>query len=191
MKQLYYNTYFKHIKILQLSFTKNAVYLLTGRPLVQCTRAPIRVVCERFTKGEADCEEAANFSEAAHPPRAATNLPQLTPGHLAGQARGRRGQKGARPRPAAAGNFRAKPSAAPLPGNRPGQGTSPGGRRPGTSDPRPKAARERPGLGNAQGHVEAGQQTPGPPEPHLSAAESRGPRHDPLRRCASGARPDR
>lgn len=70
--------------------------------------------------------------------------------------------RGARPRPAAPGNFRAKPAAAPQPRNRPERGTSSGAQSPGTPDPPPEVAGGRAGLGNVPGQGGRWPTEPGP-----------------------------
>lgn len=122
-------------------------------------------------KGRQTAKKLQTFPRRHIPPKSRHQPTPADPGPVAGQAGGRRGQRGARPRPAAPGNFRAKPSAAPLPGNRPGRGTSPGVWGPGTFDPRPKVAGERAGLGNVQGH---GGGRPADPRPSGTSPLSRG-----------------
>lgn len=85
---------------------------------------------------------SGKLSGGSAAPRAATDLPQLT--RATSQARLEPvAGGGARPRPAAPWNFRAKSAAAPLPSNRPERqaGRSPG--TPGASDPPPEVTGER------------------------------------------------
>lgn len=154
--------------------------------LIKC----IRAVEERFTKGEAAGGEAANFPGDSTPPRAATNPPTPAAQTTSQAESVTVADGGARPRPAAAVHFRAKLAAAPLPDNCPEHWTGPGARGSGTSDPPPEWPEGGRGSGVCKDATRSGPLTPGAPEPHLSAAAHRGPRRGPLRRWASGSRPD-
>lgn len=113
-----------------------------------------------------------------HSPGAATHTPQLA--RATSEAGGGAvADPGARPRPAASGNFRAKPVPRPCPANVRSAGR-PGAGNPGPP-PRPRGGRRAGGVREHARTQRARPADPGPPEPHLSAPAHRAPRHDPLR----------